>query len=107
MASPRTPGTAYVLFHHVMGETDGARGVWGYVRGGMGTLSEAIASAARDLGVEIRTGCGVESILVEDGKARGATLASGEEIEAKLVFSNAGPKVTFIDLVTESNKRFY
>jgi len=99
MASPRTPGTAYVLFHHVMGETDGARGVWGYVRGGMGTLSEAIASAARDLGVEIRTGCGVESILVEDGKARGATLASGEEIEAKLVFSNAGPKVTFIDLL--------
>ncbi|MEE3181385.1 MAG: NAD(P)/FAD-dependent oxidoreductase, partial [Planctomycetota bacterium] len=49
MASPRTPGTAYVLFHHVMGETDGARGVWGYVRGGMGALSEAIASAARDL----------------------------------------------------------
>lgn len=99
MASPRTPGTAYVLFHHVMGETDGARGVWGYVRGGMGALSEAIAAAARDLGVEIRTGCGVESILVEDGGSRGVRLASGEELHADLVFSNAGPKITFLDLL--------
>lgn len=99
MASPKTPGTAYVLFHHVMGETDGARGVWGYVRGGMGALSEAIAAAARDLGVEIRTGCRVESILVENGEAKGVRLVSGDEIKSRKVFSNAGPRITFIDLL--------
>ena len=61
------PGTAYVLFHHVMGETNGKRGVWGYVRGGMGGLTQALAQAAQDLGVEIRTEAEVARILVKDG----------------------------------------
>ncbi|HEY6098878.1 MAG TPA: NAD(P)/FAD-dependent oxidoreductase, partial [Anaeromyxobacter sp.] len=68
-ASPSTPGTAYVLFHHVMGETNGARGVWGYVRGGMGALSEALAAAARAHGAEIRTSAPVARILVRGGVA--------------------------------------
>jgi phytoene dehydrogenase-like protein len=69
---PRSPGTAYVLLHHVMGKVDGARGLWGFVRGGMGAVSEAIASAARAAGAEIRTGAEVERIRVEGGRATGA-----------------------------------
>ncbi len=65
------PGTAYVLFHHVMGETDGQRGVWGYVRGGMGGLTQALARAARDLGVEIRCEAPVARIAVRDGRVTG------------------------------------
>jgi phytoene dehydrogenase-like protein len=101
MASPSTPGTGYVLFHHVMGETDGARGVWGYVRGGMGTLSEAIASAARARGAEIRTGARVERIRVEDGRTLGVVLAGGEEIRARRVASSADATVTLLGLVGE------
>src|ERR671923_39834 len=67
MASPSMPGTAYVLFHHVMGETDGKRGVWGYVRGGMGGLTQALASAARERGVQIRTEAEVSRIIVSGG----------------------------------------
>src|SRR5579884_1235477 len=82
MASPSTPGTAYVLFHHVMGETNGKRGVWSYVRGGMGSLTQALAQAARDLGVEIRCGAEVARILVRDGAAAGVALADGREFYA-------------------------
>ena len=82
MASPSMPGTAYVLFHHVMGECDGARGVWGYVRGGMGGISNAIAAAAREKGAEIRTNAEVAKILVKDGAVRGVALADGTEILA-------------------------
>src|SRR5918993_1544397 len=71
MASPSMPGTAYVLFHHVMGESGGARGVWAYVRGGMGGLTQALASVAREAGAEIRTNAEVARILVRDGKAVG------------------------------------
>jgi phytoene dehydrogenase-like protein len=74
MASPSTPGTGYVLFHHVMGETDGRRGVWGYVRGGMGGLTQALARAARDLGVEIRCEAPVARIAVRDGRVNGVIL---------------------------------
>ena len=74
MASPSMPGTAYVLFHHVMGECDGVRGVWGYVRGGMGGISNAIAAAAREKGAEIRTNAEVARILVQDGAVRGVAL---------------------------------
>src|SRR6202023_2916299 len=70
-ASPSMPGTAYVLFHHVMGETNGKRGVWAYVKGGMGGLTQALASAAKDLGVEIRTQADVKKILVRDGAVSG------------------------------------
>ncbi|WP_242371326.1 phytoene desaturase family protein [Anaeromyxobacter sp. SG26] len=102
-ASPSTPGTAYVLFHHVMGEVDGARGVWGYVRGGMGALSEAIAAAARASGAEIRTGARVERILVREGAARGVALGDGTELLARRVASNADATRTLLGLVGEAH----
>jgi phytoene dehydrogenase-like protein len=99
MASPSTPGTAYVLFHHVMGECDGVRGVWGYVRGGMGGLSEALASAARARGAEIRTGARVERIRVEAGRATGVVLGDGTEISSRCVASSADARRTFLGMV--------
>jgi phytoene dehydrogenase-like protein len=99
MASPSMPGTAYVLFHHVMGETNGARGVWGYVRGGMGGLTQALASAARGLGVQIRCEAEVSRILVRDGRVAGVALAGGDEYRAPIVASNADARVTFTRLV--------
>jgi phytoene dehydrogenase-like protein len=98
-AAPSMPGTAYVLFHHVMGETNGKRGVWAYVKGGMGGLTQALASAARALGVEVRTGADVARILVKDGTAVGVTLANGEEFQARTVASNADPHITFNKLM--------
>ncbi len=99
MASPSMPGTAYVLFHHVMGETNGKRGVWGYVRGGMGGLTQALAKAAKDLGVEVRTNAEVSRILVKDGRAAGVVLSGGDEISAAAVASNADAHVTFRKLL--------
>jgi phytoene dehydrogenase-like protein len=99
MASPSTPGTAYVLFHHVMGECNGARGVWGYVKGGMGSLSEALATAARASGVEIRTDARVAKVRVSGGRATGVVLADGEEVAAHRVISNADATVTLLGLV--------
>jgi phytoene dehydrogenase-like protein len=95
MAAPSMPGTAYVLFHHVMGETNGKRGVWGYVRGGMGGLTQALASAARGLGAEIRCDAEVVRIRVKDGRTAGVTLANGDEIDARVVASNADANITF------------
>jgi phytoene dehydrogenase-like protein len=99
MASPSMPGTAYVLFHHVMGETDGKRGVWGYVRGGMGGLTQALAASARDFGAEIRCDAEVTRILVRDGRVSGVALASGDELHAPVVASNADANVTFLRLI--------
>jgi phytoene dehydrogenase-like protein len=99
MASPTTPGSGYVLFHHVMGETDGARGVWGYVKGGMGALSEAIAKAARAAGARILTSSPVERITLRDGRAAGAVLAGGTEIRSRAVLSCADPHITFLKLL--------
>jgi phytoene dehydrogenase-like protein len=93
------PGTAYVLFHHVMGETDGKRGVWGYVRGGMGGLTQALAAAARDLGAEIRCNAEVTRILVREGRAVGVALAGGDQYQAPVVASNADARVTFLRLL--------
>src|SRR5437660_1519422 len=93
---PRSPGTAYILLHHCMGGIEGHRGLWGFVRGGMGAVSEAIAASARAKGVEIRTDAPVARIELRGGRVRGVTLANGEEIEAKLVASNLDPKVTFL-----------
>jgi phytoene dehydrogenase-like protein len=95
MAAPSMPGTAYVLFHHVMGETNGKRGVWGYVRGGMGGLTQALAAAARDLGVDVRCNAEVARILVKAGRVRGVALAGGDEFTAPVVASNADAHVTF------------
>ena len=102
-AGPSTPGTAYVLFHHVMGECNGVRGVWGYMRGGMGGLSESLASACRELGVQIFTESPAERILVKDGRAAGLLLADGREVSAPVVVSNADPNVTFNRLLAEDD----
>ncbi len=99
MASPSMPGTAYVLFHHVMGETDGKRGVWGYVRGGMGGLTQALAAAARAHGAVIRCEAEVTRVLVRDGRVTGVALATGEEFSAPIVASNADARVTFTRLL--------
>ena len=95
MASPTMPGTAYVLFHHVMGQTNGKRGVWAYVKGGMGGLTQALASAARSLGAKIRTDAEVAHILVKDGAVTGVALTNGDELAARVVASNADANVTF------------
>ena len=95
----RSPGTAYVLLHHYMGEIDGAFRAWGIPRGGTGGVSLAIASAARELGAEIRTEAEVARIDVRGGRATGVTLVSGEELEAPLVLSSADSRVTFLGLI--------
>ena len=94
-AAPSMPGTAYVLFHHVMGETNGKRGVWAYVRGGMGGLTQALAKAGKDLGVDIRTDAEVARILVDNGTVRGVALKNGDEYLAPKVASNLDPRLTF------------
>ncbi len=93
--APSMPGTAYVLFHHVMGETNGKKGVWAYMRGGMGGLTQALARAAKDLGVEIRTEAEVAKILTKNGTATGVALASGEEFKARQVASCVDMHLTF------------
>ncbi|HEY3244462.1 MAG TPA: NAD(P)/FAD-dependent oxidoreductase [Phycisphaerae bacterium] len=98
-AAPSSPGTGYVLFHHVMGETNGARGVWGFVRGGMGGLTNALAGAARAMGVEIHCTSPVASIKTRNGQAVGVVLTDGREFEARAVLSNADCNVTFLKLV--------
>ena len=97
-AGPRTPGTAYNLLHHALGELNGVGGLWGHVRGGMGGISQALAASASDAGATIRTGAGVRSIDVLDGRTTGVTLDSGEEIRAPLVVSGAHPRTTVLDL---------
>jgi phytoene dehydrogenase-like protein len=95
----RSPGTAYVLLHHYMGEIDGSFRAWGIPRGGTGGLSEAIASAARTMGAEIRTDAPVARIRTRNGRASGVVLGSGEEIAARAVLSSADARVTFLDLL--------
>ncbi|MBZ5527593.1 MAG: NAD(P)/FAD-dependent oxidoreductase [Acidobacteriia bacterium] len=91
----RSPGTAYVLLHHYMGEIDGAFRSWGFSRGGTGAISLAIAAAAREAGVEIRTNAPVAKIIVKNGRSCGVALQSGEEISAALVSSSVDPHLTF------------
>src|SRR6184192_650465 len=99
MASPSMPGTAYVLFHHVMGECNGVRGMWGYVRGGMGGITQALASAARAHGAEIKLNSPVAKIVTRRGRVKGVALADGTEFQARKVASNADAHVTFLQLV--------
>ena len=91
----RSPGTAYVLLHHYMGEIDGAFRSWGFSRGGTGAISNAIAAAAREAGVEIRTKAPVGKILVKNGRVCGVALQSGEELSASVVSSSVDPHLTF------------
>ncbi len=95
----RSPGTAYVLLHHYMGEIDGAFRSWGYSKGGTGGLSLACARAAESHGAEIRTGATVEQVLIENGRARGVVLEDGDELRAKTVVSSCDPRLTFLGLV--------
>ena len=91
----RSPGTAYVLLHHYMGEIDGAFRSWGFSRGGTGAISNSIASAAREAGVEIRTKAPVAKILAKNGRATGVVLQSGEELSANVISSSVDPHLTF------------
>ena len=91
----RSPGTAYVLLHHYMGEIDGAFRSWGFSRGGTGAISNAIADAAREAGAEIRTRAGIGRILVKNGRAVGVALENGDEFFADVVSSSVDPRLTF------------
>ena len=95
----RSPGTAYVLLHHYMGEIDGAFRSWGFARGGTGAISNAIAAAAREAGVEIRTEAAVSKIIVKEGAAAGVVLKNGDYLTANVVSSSVDPNVTFLQMV--------
>ncbi|MCC7485921.1 MAG: NAD(P)/FAD-dependent oxidoreductase [Burkholderiales bacterium] len=103
MLGPRSPGTAYVLLHHYMGEIDGVFRAWGLAKGGNGSVTGAIAAAARAAGAEIRAGAPVARVALRSGRASGVVLESGEEIAAPVVVSNADPRRTLLGLVGESN----
>uniref|UniRef100_A0A8D0F4W3 Pyridine nucleotide-disulfide oxidoreductase domain-containing protein 2 n=1 Tax=Strix occidentalis caurina TaxID=311401 RepID=A0A8D0F4W3_STROC len=101
MASPHTPGSGYVLLHHVMGELEGRRGAWGYVAGGMGALSQAIACAAVAQGAHIFAEK-VRGVRARgDGRAQGIVLQDGTEVRSKMVLSNASPQITFLELISQ------
>jgi phytoene dehydrogenase-like protein len=99
MLGPRSPGTAYVLLHHYMGELDGAFTAWGSQKGGTGGVSEAIASAARSYGAETRVNAAVDHVIVKNGRAQGVVLEGGQEINSRIVVSGCDPRVTFEKLV--------
>lgn len=96
---PRSPGTAYVLLHHYMGEIDGVFRAWGFHKGGTGGLAQAIARAAQALGAEIRANAPVARVIVRQGRAAGVVLENGDEIEAGAVVSAVDPRQTFSKLV--------
>jgi phytoene dehydrogenase-like protein len=100
---PMSPGTAYVLLHHYMGEVDGSVGAWGYARGGMGAISRALASSFQAAGGTIRTGADVEKVLTRAGEATGVVLSDGEEVRGRTIVSNADVKRTFLKLVEEKD----
>ncbi|HSA93404.1 MAG TPA: NAD(P)/FAD-dependent oxidoreductase [Terriglobales bacterium] len=99
----RSPGTAYVLLHHYMGEIDGAFRSWGFARGGTGAISNSIAAAAREAGVEIRTEAPIARILVREGKATGVALENGDEFHADVVSSSVDPRLTFVKMIERGN----
>ena len=96
---PRSPGTAYVLLHHYLGEIDGSFRAWGFAKGGTGAISESIAGAARRFGADIRTEASVARVLVKHGRATGVALENGDEITARVVVSGLDPKRTFLKLI--------
>ncbi|TZG27395.1 phytoene desaturase family protein [Sphingomonas montanisoli] len=98
-ASPDTPGSAYVLLHHVFGEVNGNKGAWGHIVGGMGAITQAMANVVRAMGVEISLEAPVSRLLIDGGRVAGVRLESGEEIVAPLVAANVGPKLLYERLV--------
>jgi phytoene dehydrogenase-like protein len=98
-ASPYSPGSAYVLLHHVFGEVNGKKGAWGHAIGGMGAITQAMAKAAQALGVEIRTGCAVDEVLMQKGRATGVVTAKGERLDARVIVSNLNPRLLYTRLV--------
>jgi phytoene dehydrogenase-like protein len=101
-ASPYTPGSAYVLLHHVFGEVNGKAGVWGHAVGGMGAITQAMAAEARRLGVVLETDAPVKRILVERGRATGIELEDGRVIQGDAIAANLGPKPLFLDLLADA-----
>lgn len=98
-ASPDTPGSAYVLLHHVFGEVNGKKGAWGHAVGGMGAITGAMRAACEAAGVEISTDAAVERVLVDDGRAVGVLLASGGEVFGRTIAANVGPRLLYDTLV--------
>ncbi len=96
---PGSAGSAYVLLHHYMGEVDGNIGSWGFARGGMGSISRAIAAALEAHGGQVRTEAEVAQVIVKNGKATGVALATGEEVHARVVVSNMDVKRTFLKVM--------
>ena len=101
-ASPYAAGSGYVLLHHVFGEVNGKKGAWGHAIGGMGAISQAMAKAAVERGVEIRTACPVREVLVEAGRAVGVVTEQGDAIRARSVVSNLNPKLLYGSLIDQA-----
>jgi phytoene dehydrogenase-like protein len=100
-ASPYSPGSAYVLLHHVIGEVNGRRGAWGHAEGGMGAITQAMAKEAERRGVEITTGCEVHKVLVDQRGAQGVQLTNGRVVDARCVVANVNPRELYLRLVDE------
>ncbi len=98
-----SPGSSYILLHHVMGDVDGSIGAWGLARGGMGAISNAIASAVKEFGGDIRTNAGVQQVVVRGGKAVGVVLENGDELAARIVVSNLDAKRTFTRIMDKND----
>jgi phytoene dehydrogenase-like protein len=94
-ASPYTPGSAYVLLHHVFGEVNGVKGAWGHAIGGMGAITQAMAKSAAAAGATLRTGCGVREVIVEGGRAVGVVTEAGEALRARAIVANTNPKLLY------------
>jgi phytoene dehydrogenase-like protein len=99
MVGPRTPGTAYVLAHHNIGVLEGSRQVWGFSKGGMGQITQALARSAEHFGATVRTGVAVKEVVVEHGRATGVRLENGETVEARVVASNLDAQHTYLNLL--------
>lgn len=101
-AGPKSPGSAYVIMHHIMGEHEGAGG-WGFIKGGMGAITQALASSAREKGVDIVTGAPIREVRVQNGRATAVSTTTGETYAAKTIISNASAKTLYLDLVGETH----